>query len=59
MTLSVHPAVNEYPALFRAGEKKGGEEEEWRSTSGTPLPGSWLFNSHFPDGPWSYGTTSN
>jgi len=32
-TLSVHPAGNGYPTLFRAGEGKGGEEEEWRSTS--------------------------
>jgi len=28
-TLSVHPALNEYPALFRAGEGEGNEEEEW------------------------------
>ena len=33
------------------GKVKGGEEEEWRPTSVTPLPGtSWLFNSHFLDG---------
>jgi len=37
-TLSVHPAVNEYPTLFRAGEGEGHGEEEWRPTSATPLP---------------------
>jgi len=30
---SVHPAVNEYPTLFRAAGGEGGEEEEWYPTS--------------------------
>ena len=28
-TLSVHPAVNGHPALFRVEEVKRGEKEEW------------------------------
>jgi len=36
-TSSVHPAVNGYPSLCGAGEGEGGEEEEWRPTSVTPL----------------------
>jgi len=52
--LSVHSVVNEFLALFRAGEAKGGEEEEWRPTSVTSFPGtSWLFNSHYS--PQGYG----
>jgi len=51
INLSLHPAVNGYLALFRAGEGEGGEEEEWSPTSVTSLPGiSWLFNTHFTDG---------
>jgi len=30
--------LNKYLTLFRAGKVKGGEEEEWRPTSVTPLP---------------------
>jgi len=29
ITLSVHPAVNGYPYLFRPQDDEGGEEEEW------------------------------
>lgn len=36
LSLSVRPAVNGHLTLFRAGE--GGEEEEGRPTSVTPLP---------------------
>ena len=46
-----------YRALFRVEEGDGGEEEECRLTSVTPLVGtSWLFNSHFFGGSWGYGT---
>jgi len=39
IALSVHPAVNGYLTLFRAGEgEKGREEKEGRPTSVTPLP---------------------
>ena len=31
-TISILAARNGYPALFRAGEGEGGEEEEWRPT---------------------------
>jgi len=37
-TRSVHPTENGCLTLFRAGEGKGGEEEEWRPTSVSPLP---------------------
>jgi len=37
-TLSVHPAVNGYSAVFRAREREGSEEEQWRPTLVTPLP---------------------
>jgi len=36
--LSVHLAGNGYLTLFRVGEGEGGEEEEWRPNSVTPLP---------------------
>ena len=36
--LSVRTAVNGYLTVFRAGASEGGEEEEWRTTSVTPLP---------------------
>jgi len=31
-TLSVRPAGNGYPVVFRAGKDEGGEEEEWHPT---------------------------
>jgi len=36
--LTVYPAGNGHPALFRAGEGEGSEEEEWHATSVTQLP---------------------
>jgi len=36
--LTVHPAVNGYPTLFRAGEGEGGEEEECCPISVAPSP---------------------
>ena len=35
---NLNTSINGYPTLFRAGEGEGGEEEEWRSASVTPLP---------------------
>ena len=50
ITLSVHPTVIGYLTLFKAGESKGGEEEEKHPTSVTQLP-VYVGSFHFPDGP--------
>jgi len=38
INLSVQPAGNRCPILFKAREGEGGDEEEWRPISVTPLP---------------------
>jgi len=54
----VHPAVNGYLTLFRAGEGEGGEEEEWCPHLSYTLVGTrWASNSHLPDGHGGYRTT--
>ena len=46
-SLFTHAEVNGYPTLFRAGEGRDGEKEDWNSTSVILLP-SWFSTSHFP-----------
>jgi len=46
-SLLTHAEVNGYPTLFRAGEGRDSEKEDWNSTSVIPLP-CWLSTSHFP-----------
>jgi len=54
-TLHLHPAENEYPGFFRAGEGESGEKEEWGSTSATTVlvqDGFLTYTSIYTLWPW-------
>jgi len=50
-----HPGGKGCSSLFRAGEGKGSEKEEWHPISITPLRVKLTLNSHFSTQPLARG----